>query len=456
MQLADGPQVTSLDMDRLAQARNISGENKPTDAKLSGWKPLNTKPRKQEMWQAILERDPSQRPKNWKTEEMVKFLVEHPIHDPSTIPEQAGTPPGPTGTANVAPGALVVVDSDDKDASGKQRWSRNKFVRLVHVICTDDLKQDFINRDRKLDRQEMDAKGKDSFWEKAAELFNSSTSFDIDKYSNDSTRFKNLTAAPTGYVAEAAKLKYEFGQMRASLTKALTNFRKSGMGDGEKPDEGNDDASGQDAVRSSEFRDFCQGDEVLEYMHFMLDKHDLIDSATCNMPDGTEFNAGSQRRTSGVKPKIRGAKKRKDLDAVANLKKVLSKMPPLKLHKTELQASAERAHNVRQIMKSYTGLTKLLSKHEPDLLAARQKLTRLEMAAGVQDGDDHSDSEENNEIAIATAKVKELKRLVASVSAHRTQLLADMEQLHKTSADESDEDFGSDEDDEVEEEDEDL
>ena len=54
---------------------------KPKDYKLSGWQPVQTKPRKQELWQAILERDPSQRPKNWKIEEMVKYLIKHPKHD---------------------------------------------------------------------------------------------------------------------------------------------------------------------------------------------------------------------------------------------------------------------------------------------------------------------------------------------------------------------------------------
>ena len=44
-----------------------------------------------------------------------------------------------------------------------------------------ELSQEFVKRDRKLDRQEMDAKGRDSFWEKAAVLFNSEQNFDIPK-----------------------------------------------------------------------------------------------------------------------------------------------------------------------------------------------------------------------------------------------------------------------------------
>ena len=126
------------------------------------------------------------------------------------------------GAQDVAPNAIAVALLEE--SGSKPRWSRNKFVCVIHIICSEDLKTDFINRDRKLDRQEMDAKGMYSFWEKAANVFNSTQTFDIDKHKG-TDRFKTLSAAPTTYVADATKLKSEFGQMRAALTKALTNFR---------------------------------------------------------------------------------------------------------------------------------------------------------------------------------------------------------------------------------------
>ena len=51
-----GPDIKDINMIRLEAARNISTTNKPTNEKLNGWKPLETKPRKDELWQAILER----------------------------------------------------------------------------------------------------------------------------------------------------------------------------------------------------------------------------------------------------------------------------------------------------------------------------------------------------------------------------------------------------------------
>lgn len=70
--------------------------------------------------------------------------------------------------------ALVPASAgaDTGDDAKKPRWSRDKNVRIIMVIA--ELAAEFLQRDRKLDRQEMDAKGSDSFWEKAAALFNSS------------------------------------------------------------------------------------------------------------------------------------------------------------------------------------------------------------------------------------------------------------------------------------------
>ena len=44
--IAEGPDIQTLDKDRLAEARSITQTNKPHSLKLVGWK---TKPRKQEL-----------------------------------------------------------------------------------------------------------------------------------------------------------------------------------------------------------------------------------------------------------------------------------------------------------------------------------------------------------------------------------------------------------------------
>ena len=72
-------------MIRLEAAYKISITNKPTNEKLNVWKPLETKPRKDELWQAILVPSWSATPPRgvqeaqeleiWSVHDMVKYLM---------------------------------------------------------------------------------------------------------------------------------------------------------------------------------------------------------------------------------------------------------------------------------------------------------------------------------------------------------------------------------------------
>ena len=134
--IAEGPDIKTLDKDRLAEARKINHTNKPLGLKLGGWKPPQTKPHKQELWQVILERDSSQRPKNWAIESMVKYLIQAPLAPPDQQEEQGTPTTEPVATNGNTALALVpapAVPSTEESAS-KQRWSRIKFVRAIHLI----------------------------------------------------------------------------------------------------------------------------------------------------------------------------------------------------------------------------------------------------------------------------------------------------------------------------------
>jgi hypothetical protein len=423
-QFADGPDITELEQGRLDAARNISADNMPNNAKLNGWKPLNTKPRKPELWQAILERSSTARPKAWPIDAMVKWLQDNNPTQPLPM-HLSPAPTSPAITTPVTAVALVAVDTSAADSAHKQRWSRVKFVRAIHIICDDDLKEEFRNRDRKLDRQEMDAKGKDSFWEKAAIVFNSGANFDICKSNKNADRFKNLSAAPTGFVVEASKLKYEFGVLRAALTKTLINFRKSGMGN----DHEGDPEADPDQVYSADFRDFCQGDELLEYLYFMLSKHDLLDAATCDMPEESKFSSSSKRRVDAncaqPKPKrSRGQKNKKNGLHAKEIKKMLTSLPPLKLHKSKATAAAEAVQSFRQLLKGYHGLGKTLVKMECDLQNAKKEFHTANLAVMTDIDSDNTEVEDESQRRVKDAKsaVGRLERVVNAVRAQQAKL----------------------------------
>jgi hypothetical protein len=426
-QIAGGPDITTLDKERLSAARNISESNKPEHANLNRWQPLSTKPRQKELWQAIMERNSKEKPKNWQVEDMVKYLMK-------TSPNMQGNQTAPQGNTEEEPQATVVttmvpvLSSQSPEEQGpRQRWSRNKFARVICIICSDDFKDDFISRDRKLDRQEMDAKGVDSFWEKVACVFNSSKHFDIDRV-GFTDKFKSFTAAPSSYVADAAKLKYEFGQMRASLTKALVNFQKSGQGNDKLPDEDSGDTidDADDNICGSNFSDFCHGDELLEFFEFMLRKTGLVDYATCNMPKDAQFNSSAARRASSSKPKPQKGSKRKKGSDMKGFLAAMKKLPPLKVHKSSAQIAGEKAHAMRQCLKTHMGLDKVLKLHFEKLRTAEQKVCQLKLQEAFDAADTSDASLNNTELQMTSEQVKQYKRIITIITEKQTQLLCDL------------------------------
>jgi len=104
-----------------------------------------------------MERNPAKQPKNWSLEECVRFL-----YDPAN---KQGARPVPAGTGAGEAEAAGEEDEAEGEQHQRVRWSRSFLIRLFHVISS--LPREFMLRNRKLSRQELDANSKDFFWEKA-------------------------------------------------------------------------------------------------------------------------------------------------------------------------------------------------------------------------------------------------------------------------------------------------
>ena len=61
----DWPDASKVDADKLSQARKIQPGYVPCHPKLTGFQPAKSKPGKNELWFAIMERDSSCRPASW-------------------------------------------------------------------------------------------------------------------------------------------------------------------------------------------------------------------------------------------------------------------------------------------------------------------------------------------------------------------------------------------------------
>jgi len=224
------PQRDKLDLVKLDAARQIQMGWVPSGftfhEKLSGWKPETSKPRQSELWQAIMERDPSQKPKHWDVKKCVAWLMQSAALPTATISPALGAP---------VPAPAPEKTGKEQDEDVVTRWSTSKMMRLLHVCLSDELFSEFLQRDKKLTRTQLDAKSKNSFWHSVAIIFcDPSKTFDlIDFPGVESDRYTNLKAGllPTTYALTAEKAKKEFGDFRTLLTKIYTRFKQSGEGD---------------------------------------------------------------------------------------------------------------------------------------------------------------------------------------------------------------------------------
>ena len=353
------PQRDKLDLVRLDAARQIQTGWVPSGftfhEKLSGWKPEASKPRQSELWQAIMERDPSQKPKHWDVKKCVAWLMQSAAVPTATISPALGAP---------APGAPARATTDkESDDDVVTRWSTSKMMRLLHVCLSDELFSEFLQRDKKLTRTQLDGKAKNSFWHSAAITFcDMSKTYDlIDFPGVESDRYANLKAGllPTTYALTAEKAKKEFGDFRTLLTKIYTRFKQSGEGD--DVDEEKTAQEMQEGVtkpHGADFWDFCQGNAVIDYAYRFLKKKDALQNATCLMPAGSSFNStpgSTTMETNAAKP--RQNKKRKGGPIHSDVLKELRR--PVKLHKSRAEKQLELIQAQRQALKLEAGLRKL-------------------------------------------------------------------------------------------------
>ena len=167
------PDPQSLDKDRLASAHKIFQGFELPSAKLKGWKPTAEKPRHQELWHVIKLREPHVCPKNWKVEKMVEHMLLWDACGTPSPSSQTGTPEQ-QGDSDQRPGAPTLTQGDQQQksaggAGGAERWSCHKMARLL--LCILEHKSEFLTRDAKLSRRDLDAKGVNSFWHTMAKVF---------------------------------------------------------------------------------------------------------------------------------------------------------------------------------------------------------------------------------------------------------------------------------------------
>ena len=422
----DWPKATEIDFTRLQAARAIKDnviKDGLSNLKLTGWQPANTKPRKAELWWALMERDPTARPKNWGVEKIVQALM-------------AYTGPHPQVTHFLAPvcGTGDVPPPPPPDpGAGAMRWTGTRLLRLLHICVDDDggMKDKFLARDKKLSRREMDANAQSSFWVEAAAKYNSDHFYHIiqSKAEGEADRYAGLNVNNTGYVATADKLKTEFGTFRTLMSKCRANFAKSGNGD--DPDVGLVEQQ-PDAVFSSEFFNFTQGNIVLDYGYELFLSRHMLEHTTCEMPKGAAFNS-SAHTSCAQGPRKRGGNNKKK-QGMAKLLHVLQNPKPLKLMKTHSQNVATLVFAQRNSIKVQLGLESLIDKYQSRIakLAAEQRTILRE--SGVNKSAALADEVDPERFGSAAQQVKWLQHEMTAINRNLEEARIKIRDVHYPTA----------------------
>ena len=161
----------------------------------------------------------------------------------------------------------------------KQNWKGVvDSIRLLNAIIS--LKAEFLARDIKLTREQLDAKQKKNYWVALANKFMSSDA-DLDVMIGDSQYWSNLglSSRHSGFVLTAVKAEQVFKDLRSEHIKTQAKFCVSGGGDGGPVEEHTSVVE-----FSSNFRDFTIGYPVNEYFYEVLITHQLLESAATDLP----------------------------------------------------------------------------------------------------------------------------------------------------------------------------
>lgn len=148
------------------------------------------------------------------------------------------SPPSNRQSYHMNPHSYEMNESQITSSGRKLKWSKTRCVpRMLNVFVQK--REQFLQRDRKLARYQLDAGDGDWFWRLAADTFNDKTLHEIDEnlFERDESYPVELRDLDPyyrdGYVVTTTKLKSEFRDLRSIFMKYFSNFQKSGQGDGE-------------------------------------------------------------------------------------------------------------------------------------------------------------------------------------------------------------------------------
>ena len=171
--------------------------------KLVQWPEGASKPALSESREEILIRNPSARCKHWTLDKCTNELLGLP-HDCATS------------------------KSCESSNAAKKNWSKIRDgPRLANCIIAS--KEEFLSRDKKKDRQDIDAGEIDPYWSKVAILFNDKDNLDVNCNRHpEEDEFDDFVFEHSGFVGTSKSLRSKHNDFRGDIEHGLVGYRRSG------------------------------------------------------------------------------------------------------------------------------------------------------------------------------------------------------------------------------------
>jgi hypothetical protein len=183
------------------------------------------------------------KPKGWTFSKCLQFLVQHPITGADEIAFLK------TKVQEILQVVNEASKADDDD-SGKKWVGQLPYLRLIHCLLEDDVKDKWIHRNDPKTIQEIDARNSDARVENAYEMISSRWNSNLfnPKTMVSSCHYDFMEEINIGYDAclefvraTPTKVKDKLAKMKTDLTTIIEKWERSGQGDGGIMEEKDDD-----------------------------------------------------------------------------------------------------------------------------------------------------------------------------------------------------------------------
>jgi hypothetical protein len=184
------------------------------------------------------------KPKGWTFSKCLQFLMEHPITGDNEISFL-------TKKAKEVIQLLQEASTPEEDDNSLKKWvGQLPYLRLIHCLLDDDVKDKWIHRNDPKTIQQIDARNstarEENAFEAIARLWNDQNFKPKTTVSNIHSDF--ATEIDIGYEATIeyvratpAKIKDKIAKMKTDLTIIIQNYERSGQGDGGNLEEEDED-----------------------------------------------------------------------------------------------------------------------------------------------------------------------------------------------------------------------